>query len=159
MAKTLMLYYTFEGNTGFVAEEAAKNMDVTVERLRVEKEPPKKGLGKFLHGGKSALAQDDPGLLPLENDPADFDTVIVAYPIWAGNYPPAVGAMLKKYSLAGKDLYVIACSASGKAAKSVENLARAAEGGVLRDYLSLVNPLKNKDDAAAKIAEFVKGIR
>ena len=159
MSKTLMLYYTFEGNTGFVAEEVAKAMDVTVERLRVEKEPPKTGLGKFLHGGASALTQGDPGLLPLENDPADFDTVIVAYPIWAGNYPPAIGAMLKKYSLAGKDLYVIACSAGGKVSKSVENLTKAAEGCVLRDYLSLVSPLRDRDGAAGKIADFVKEIR
>ena len=30
------IYYTFEGNTGFVADELQKRLDLTIERLRVE---------------------------------------------------------------------------------------------------------------------------
>ncbi|MBR6115375.1 MAG: flavodoxin family protein [Oscillospiraceae bacterium] len=159
MAKTLLLYYTFEGNTGFAAEELQKVMDVTAERLIVDREPPRKGARKFFSGGLSAITGNDPGLHPLENDPNAFDNVIIAYPVWAGTYPPAIAELLRRCPITGKNLYAIVCSSSGRAAKSVERLSQACGGSTLCDYLSLVDPLKHKEEAAARIAEFAAEIR
>ena len=48
MSKTLMLYYTFTGNTEFVSERMKELIpDLTVERLIAENEPPKKALRGF----------------------------------------------------------------------------------------------------------------
>ena len=156
MADTLLIYYTFEGNTGFVADELQKRLDLAVERLRVEREPPKKGLGKFLRGGKSALTGEDPGLLPLRNDPAAFSGIILAYPVWAGTYPPAVGAFLKRYPLQNKTVHVIACSASGNGAKSIEAVRAALPGCELASSLNLMNPLKHRETAIREIAVFAE---
>ena len=156
MADTLLIYYTFEGNTGFVADELQKRLDLAVERLRVEREPPKKGLGKFLRGGKSALTGEDPGLLPLRNDPAAFSGIILAYPVWAGTYPPAVGAFLKRYPLQNKTVHVIACSASGNGAKSIETVRAALPGCELASSLNLMNPLKHRETAIREIAVFAE---
>ena len=154
MGKTLLLYYTFEGNTGFVAERMAENMDLTVERLVAENEPPKKGFGKLFLGGLSALTKKDPALYPINNEPKDFDSVILAFPIWAGSCPPAVSALIKKYPFEGKKLYVIACSSSGRAEKAIDAVAAALAGNEFRGSLSLVDPLKNRADAIVKIAAF-----
>ena len=159
MADTLLIYYTFEGNTGFVADELEKRLDLVTERLRVEHEPPKKGLGKFLHGGKSALMGEDPGLLPLQNDPAAFSVILLAYPVWAGTYPPAVGAFLKRYPLQNKTVHVIACSASGKGDKSIENVRAALPDCEVVSGLSLMNPLKNRETAIRKLAAFAEKLQ
>ena len=159
MANTLLIYYTFEGNTGFVASELQKRLDLAVERLCVEHEPPKKGLGKFLRGGKSALTGEDPGLLPLQNDPAAFSRIILAYPVWAGTYPPAVGAFLKRCPLQNKMVHVIACSASGNGTKSIENVRAALPDCEVVSSLNLINPLKHRESAAREIAEFVVMIK
>ena len=159
MSDTLLIYYTFEGNTGFVADELQKRIDLVTERLRVEREPPKKGLGKFLHGGKSALMGEDPGLLPLQNDPAAFPGIILAYPVWAGTYPPAVGAFLKRYPLQNKTVYVIACSASGNGAKSIENVRAALPDCKVVSSLSLMNPLKNRETAVRELAAFAEKLQ
>ena len=54
MSKTLMLYYTFTGNTEFVSERMKELIpDLTVERLIAENEPPKKGFARFLLGSGS----------------------------------------------------------------------------------------------------------
>ena len=159
MADTLLIYYTFEGNTGFVADELQKRLDLVTERLRVEHEPPKKGLGKFLHGGKSALMRADPGLLPLQNDPAAFSGIILAYPVWAGTYPPAVGAFLKRYPLRDKTVHVIACSASGNGAKSIENVRAALPDCKVVSSLSLMNPLKNRETTVREIAAFAEKLQ
>ena len=158
MADTLLIYYTFEGNTGFVADELEKRLDLVTERLRVEHEPPKKGLGKFLRGGKSALMGEDPGLLPLQNDPVAFSGIILAYPVWAGTYPPAVGAFLKRYPLQNKTVHVIACSASGNGAKSIENIRAALPDCKVISSLNLMNPLKNRETAVRELAAFAESM-
>ena len=159
MEGTLLVYYTFEGNTGFVADELQKRLDLAAERLRVEHEPPKKGLGKFLRGGKSALTGEDPGLLPLQNDPAAFSGIILAYPVWAGTYPPAVAAFIKRYPLQNKTVHVIACSASGNGAKSIENVRAALPDCKVVSSLSLASPLKNRETAIRELAVFAEKLQ
>ena len=159
MAGTLLIYYTVEGNTGFVADELRKRLDLAIERLRVEHEPPKKGLGKFLHGGKSALMGEDPGLLPLQNDPAAFSGIILAYPVWAGTYPPAVGAFLKRYPLQNRTVHVIACSTSGNGTKSIENVRAALPDCEVVSSLNLMNPLKNRETAVRELTAFAEKIQ
>ena len=159
MDKTLLLYYTFEGNTGFAAEQLAADMELTAEQLIAENEPPRRGLGKFLRGGASALMRSDPALFPLYNDPDKFDRVILAFPVWAGTYPPAVAAMIKKYPFAGKKLYIVACSASGRAEGAIDAAAAALGDNELCGSLSLTEPLKNKADAIVKLAHFARFIQ
>ncbi len=156
MAKTLMLYYTFEGNTGFVAEQMKADMDLTVERLIAENEPPRKGLGKFLRGGMRAKLRSDPAPFPVYNDPAKFDNVILAFPIWAGTYPPAIDALIKKNPFEGKNLFIIACSSSGKAENAIDELAGALDGNTFCGSLSLIDPLKHRAESIVKIAAFAR---
>ena len=154
MSRMIVFYYTLEGNSGFAAETAAELSGAEIERLQVGKEPPKKGLGKFLVGGGAAIRGTDPGLLPVAAQLQEYDAVILAYPIWAGKFPPAIGAFLERYDLTGKDVYVITSSSSGNPGKSVQQVA-AKTGGV-RAYLSLLNPLKHREEAKAQIKAFLE---
>ncbi len=151
---TLMVYYSFEGNTGFVASELLKHMDMDVERIKVQQEPPKKGLAKFLHGGKSALRHEDPGLIPLQANVNDYYDIVIAFPVWAGTWPPAVEAFLRSYPFTRKNVFLIACSASGNASKALDKLTERLEGNMVLGTLSLKNPLKNKEEVAEQIRDF-----
>ncbi len=159
MGNTLMLYYSFEGNTAFAAERLAENLDMTVERLLADNEPPRKGLGRLLLGGLSAMAHFDPALYPLNNDPAKYDNVILAFPIWAGTCPPVIRALIEKYPFEGKNLFIIACSGSGRAEKAIDAVAEALDGNTFCGSLSLVEPLKNRADAIVKLAAFADYVR
>jgi len=152
MNRTIVIYYTFEGNTGFVAETIrAQRENVTLEQLRAGKEPPRKGPGKFLVGGGSALMGWDPKLAPIQADPGEYDNVILAFPIWAGTCPPAIGAFLAAHDLSGKNVYAIACSGSGNAGKSVDFIrARVGERAV-KGSLSLMSPLSRKEESVEQI--------
>ena len=155
MDKKLMVYYSFEGNMDWAAKTLQSyDPEIVLERLVPEKEPPKKGLAKFFHGGKSALTGELPPLDPMRNVPADFDTLIIGFPVWAGTFPPAVGSFLKQYQFSGKNVYLIGSSAGGGAAKAFKNLESKLTGNHVQDTLSLVNPLNNKESAAEKLKEF-----
>ena len=153
--KTIVIYYTLEGNSGFAARTAAELTGAALEELKVEKEPPRGGFKKFLVGGGSALFKADPGLRPIRADLEEYENVVLAFPIWAGNYPPAIGAFLKRYSIRDKDVYVIASSASGNAGKSAANVDDRT-GGRVRGVLSLLNPLKDQGAARDQIKSFVE---
>ena len=159
--KTCLYYYSFGGNSAFAAETLKGFLDLETEQLTVDKEPPQKGLGKFLQGGKSALMKEDPGLHPVKNDPADFEHIILAYPIWAGTLPPAMRCFTERCrdSLKGKRLTLIACSASGNAAKSFAQLKEIFGEGAVKYTLSLTSPLNRKEEAAAKLAALAKELQ
>ena len=159
MGNTLMLYYSFEGNTAFAAEKLQEDLDMTAERLIAENEPPKKGPGKFLKGGLTARLRSDPALFPVYHDPNKFDNVILGFPVWAGTYPPAIAALIRKYPFEGKKLYIVACSSGGNPEGAVDEVAAALSGNDFRGSLSLVDPLKNRVDAIVKLAAFAEYIR
>lgn len=157
MSKTLMLYYTFTGNTEFVSERMKELIpDLTVERLIAENEPPKKGFARFLFGGAEALFRRDPALFPVFHDPNKFEKVILAFPVWAGTYPPAVAALFKKAPFRGKKLYIIACSSSGRAEKAIDSAAEALSENELRGSLSLRDPLSDRVGSIVRIASFAR---
>ena len=156
MKSTLMVYYTLDGNTGFVAKKLYGLIDMDVERLKVTKEPPKSGPGKILAGGRSALRKEDPGLIPLAADVGSYYDIVIAFPVWAGTWPPAVEAFLNAYPVTRKNIYIIACSGSGNAEKAIAKLSErlTGSGNIILGTLSLKSPLKNLRETEARLAEF-----
>jgi flavodoxin len=157
MNDTLMVYYSFEGNMEFVAELLKKHCPgITMERLIPENESPKKGFGKYFVGGRSALFKEDPHLKPLKTSVDDYQRIIIGFPVWAGTCPPAVDAYLNSEKIKGKDIYVIACSASGKADKAIANIQMRLSDNANKGSLSLKSPLKNKNDTEEKVVSFLQ---
>lgn len=152
--KTLMVYYSFEGNVEYIAEKAKEYLDLDLERLIPDSEPPRKGLGKFLAGGHSALFNKLPNLKALDHNLSDYDQLIIASPVWAGTYTPSIGAFLRDNKIQGRRIYLIASSASGSADKMLLKLEDALKGNNVVETLSLQNPLKDPEGAATLIHNF-----
>ena len=152
--RVLIVYYSLEGNTGFVADECKKHLNLSVRRLIVQNEPPKRGIMKFLKGGSSALRGLTPELANVDIRLDRFQTIILACPVWAGTCPPAMNSFLKEYPIGGKDIYLIGTSAGGNAEKMFDTMKSKLAGNNILGTLSLTKPLKNKEDTAAKVADF-----
>ena len=158
MSKTLMIYYSLEGNTDFAAQTAAGFADIDLERLVPVKEPPKAGFGKFFWGGKSVVFSETPALEPLKYNAGDYDNIIIGFPIWAGSYPPAIASYIKEHAFTGKKVCVIACSAGGNCAKAVKKLEDNLPGNSFGKILSLTDPSKDKEKSAEMIKTFISAI-
>ena len=159
MGRTTVVYYSLEGNSQFAAEEIAKELGADIIRLYPEKEPPKKGIGKFLAGGGSALFLKNFPVKPIEFSLEETDRIVIVYPVWAGTFAPAIGWFLRTYDLKGKWVAAAACSASGNAEKSFQKLCALTGNEQLDAMLSLVNPLSEKETAEKKIREFCEQIK
>ena len=157
--KTAVVYYSLEGNVRYVAEKVAKEMGADLIELIPTKAYPDKGFKKFLWGGKAATMKEKPELEPCSFNEADYDTIVICSPVWAGTFTPPLRTFLAEHDLTGKRIAVIASSSGGNAVKCIEQLKKAAHADSLIAELSLIDPkLRPSEETEKKIIEFSKKI-
>ena len=120
--KTLIVYYSLEGNTKWAAEQLAARLDADTLRLVPKEAYPDKGFKKFLFGGKSAVMKETPELEPYTVDLAPYERVILATPVWAGTLAPPLRSFIRAESLGGKQIALVASSMGGSPGKTFVNL-------------------------------------
>lgn len=153
--KTLIVYYSLEGNTQYAAERIAAALGAGTLRLFPEKAYPDSGFKKFFWGGKSALMAETPSLKPYVFDPAAWDRIIIGFPVWAGNMTPPIRTFLKENDLHGKRIAAFACQSGAGAEKALAKLKAALGVDALEAELILIDPkAKPSQDNERKIAEF-----
>ena len=97
--KTLIVYYSLEGNTEFAAEKIADACGFDTLRLVPVKKYPDSGFKKFFWGGKSAVMAETPELEPYTFDADSYDRIIFGFPVWAGNVTPPIRTFVKDNDL------------------------------------------------------------
>ena len=142
MERVLIAYYSFERHTEKIAEEIASRIrqsggEADLLRIRVKKEPPHAGMGKFMVGGWMALTQKDPGILNEEIDLDGYDRIFLGMPVWAGNAPGAIAAFIRKTHPQGKDFYLFAISGSGEDKKTLRKTTDNLKGNNVIKTISL----------------------
>ena len=140
--KTVIVYYSLTGNTDYAAQWIVSQIGADMVRLEPKKAYPDRGFRKFLWGGKSAVMQETPPLMPYRFDADAYDQVVLGTPLWAGNIAPPLRTFLKQQGekIKGKRLSVFVCCSGGSDGNAVKKL-RALLGGVVLDtVLVLVDP-------------------
>lgn len=155
--KTVIVYYSMNGNTKYAAEEIAGRLGADIVEIRPEKAFPDKGFKKFLWGGKSAVMGESPELVPYELNTADYDCVILGTPVWASSFAPPMRTFAEenRAALQIKRLGVFTCFSGGGAEKAIEKLRKFIDIEKFDSKLILVDPKdKPNEGNAAKIDEF-----
>ena len=111
--KTLVVYYSLEGNTQEAAEKIASKLGADVMRLVPVKDIPKKGLLKFLHGGAGATKSKGTELMSYTHDTASYDAIILGTPVWAGRPSMAMNQFLSDLKTPEKVIGAFAFAAGG----------------------------------------------
>ena len=86
--KILIVYYSLEGNTKYVAEKIAEQTVAEVLRLEPEKAYPAGKVTKYLWGGRSAVMGDAPKLMSYEAELSDYEMIVFGTPVWASPLCP-----------------------------------------------------------------------
>ncbi len=159
--KNLIVFYSFEGSTAFVAEELqkllqAKGEEADIYEIKVKKNPPKSGFGKFAAGGFNALTQRDPGIDPVTVDVNSYDRLYIGTPIWASNPPGAIKAFIKQAKPIGKDCILIACSGGGNSGKTFEKIGKYLAGNQVLKTLDLASAKHHPEETKTKLEELVQ---
>ena len=125
--KDLIVYYSLEGNTEFIAGKISSVNGADLLRLIPKKAYPNKGVKKFLWGGKSALMAEKPELEEFSVDLSAYDRIIFGFPVWASTFAPPLRTFIDNYKeeLNGKEFAAFACQAGSGAEKAFSKLAGA----------------------------------
>ena len=158
--KTIVVYYSMEGNTDLAAKEIASELDADTLRIYPVKAYPDSGFRKFLWGGKSAVMGDKPALEPYVFNAALYDRVIIGFPVWASNMAPPLRTFIRDNPLDGKRVAAFACQAGSGAEKAFGKLKKLMGMEDLEAELILIDPKsKPDDDNAKKIRAFCEKLK
>lgn len=106
--KTLIVYYSYRGNTKHIADLIAKETGADI--LRIETVVPYKGsYNEVVNQGQDEVnAGYCPKLKPLSVDISQYDTIILGTPVWWYTFAPAMHTFLKSQDWTGKTVYPFA---------------------------------------------------
>ena len=110
--KTLIAWFSWSGNTRYIAERIARK--TRGELFRIERElpySPDYSTCAYREAKEEADKQLRPAIKGPLPDIADYDAVIIAFPIWWYTMPAPVKTFLERWpDWHGKRLYVFANS-------------------------------------------------
>lgn len=122
--KTLIVYYSYSGNTKKTAEALAESESADIEEIVSVKRPWK--LKAYTAGIVAAIRGKAWPIQPLEKDLSEYERLVLLAPVWAGNPAPCFNAALELLP-EGKSVAVKLVSASGKSdcAERLESAIKA----------------------------------
>lgn len=106
MKKSLILYYSYEGNTKIVAEIIQKRIGSDMESLKPVKEMKTKGFGKYVWGGAKVMMHKKPELVNIQSDIESYDTLWIGTPVWAGTITPPILSLISSDRIKNKEVYL-----------------------------------------------------
>jgi flavodoxin len=140
--KTLVLYYSFEGNTELIAKAVAETLGADLERLMPEKEIGTHGFMKYFWGGRQAVMKEKPALKPIQHRIEDYDLIVLGSPTWAYTFSPPIRTFLATQSFKDKKVAFLLCHGGGPR-NALSDFAKAAEGAIVVGSIDFRDPLKH----------------
>ena len=154
--KKLVVYYSRTGNTKFVAEKIANQLNADISEIIDRKN--RKGRLVFLTGGFAALREK---LTKIEVSKSidDYDLIIVGSPVWAGKITPAVRTFLVNNDFSDKQVAFFVTLGGDKPKKALTNMEKIIEPKNSIEELGIINALKNPEDIDQQIVDWCKKIK
>jgi flavodoxin len=152
--KTAVVYYSFDGNCAFVAEEIKTQLNADLIRLQTKDDKKRGKIGKMIWGCSMVFSRKKPPLKPYSFDSSKYDLIILGVPVWAGSPAPPIKTFLGETNLSGKQIALFVCHAGGKG-KSLVTFKTLQTGSIISE-IDFKEPAKNAEDSKKHIANWVK---
>ncbi|MDR0640932.1 MAG: NAD(P)H-dependent oxidoreductase, partial [Treponema sp.] len=110
----LVVYFSYSGTSGLVAGVIKEALAAEDLELKLSDDRERKGLIKYIWGGKMAVSRSKPSLKPYEAAWENYDLIIIGGPVWAGSLSPALTTFLDETRITGKRIALFCCYGGGK---------------------------------------------
>jgi flavodoxin len=137
--KVAVIYYSFEGNSAFVAEQIGAALKAGVFKLETLDDKKRKGFAKYVWGGRQVFMHKKPPLKPFSIDVASYDLIVLGAPVWAASPAPPILTFIEAAKISGKKIALFCCHAGGKG-KAFEKFKAALPGNTFVGDIDFVNP-------------------
>jgi flavodoxin len=154
--KTLIVYFSLDGNTALVAAGIGRALGADLLELKLADEKERRGFAKYVWGGRQVFSHAKPALKPFTTKPDEYDLVVIGGPVWAGAPAPALLTFLSEANITGKKAAVFCCHGGGKR-KAIEKLKALLAGNTVIGEIDFRNPLKSGPETwESKAADWAK---
>lgn len=155
--KTLVLYYSFEGNTDYVATLIQKELKADILRVKPVKDLKNTGFSKYIWGGKQVYMNEKPKLLPLDKDVNSYDRILLGSPVWAWTLAPAIKTLCEDV-LKDKEIYCFYTHEGGDKGIIEKAHELVDEHNHLVSVQGFVNVLKRKEEIPQEVTSWLKNL-
>lgn len=157
--KKLVVFYSLEGNTRFIAENISDITGADLLELKPIKDIKSGKFMKYVWGGKQVLMRKKPALKSMNKNPNDYDILFIGTPIWASKFTPAINSFLDKVRIKGKKIALFCCHAGGGNGKAFRMIKEELKENEILSEIEFKNPLKNnKEDVKLRLEEWIEEI-
>ena len=123
MSNTLIACFSKSGHTKSFADFIAKEINAPIHEIITEKKYPSTYLMTILESPKEFKRSEYPALTsePVPNF-ADYQRIILGFPVWFFTCPMAVASWLKLYDFSGKEIYPFCTSGGSNCVKATAKI-------------------------------------
>jgi len=154
--KSLIIFYSYDGNCRLVADWIRTITDSDVLELIPVDNRQRSGLSKYFWGGKQVVRNMEPELLDYNVQLSDYDLIFIGTPVWAGGFAPALNTFFAKTAVQGKKIALFCCHGGGKG-KVFDKMKARLEGNSFIGELDLLTPAwKNTEQMYEKVVNWIE---
>lgn len=129
--KTLITYFSAEGTTAKVAKDLAAAIGADLFEIKPEKPyslADIKWTNPLARCNREKFGNKDVPVIGRVENFADYDTVLIGFPIWYGAAPNVVNTFCKGYDWSGKRVLAFATSGGSGIGKTADKLKPYVKG-------------------------------
>lgn len=147
--RILVVYYSFEGNTRFVAKKIAEQTGADILELKPKKDMASKGVSKYFWGSSQIFMRKEPDLRPFNIDPKEYDVIFIGTPIWWYTFTPPIRTFFHTVKLKKKMIALFSCN-EGNQRKTFQKMKTELKGNEFIGEIEFFAPVKKRTEKKAE---------
>ena len=148
--KNLIVYFSLEGNTKFISQSIAKDIECDILELIPEKSYSTGKIGKYFWGGRSVLFKEKPKLINEDVNINNYKNIIIGTPVWCNTYAPPFNTFFANHDIKYKNIALFACHGGGGAEKCFKSFKNILKDNNFIGDISFLDPLKDDIEKVEK---------
>lgn len=148
MSKRLVSYFSASGVTGKVAKMVAEAAGADLYEIRPKQLYTKADLNWMDQNARSTIEMKDkkirPEIVDTDAKIAEYDEILIGFPIWWYVAPTIIHTFLEKYDFTGKKIVLFATSGGSGFGNTVKELEPSAPGATIVEGKLLNNASKQQ---------------
>ena len=141
MSKRLVAYFSASGVTGKVAKMVAEAAGADLYEIRPKQLYTKADLNWMDQNARSTIEMKDkkirPEIVDTDAKIAEYDEILIGFPIWWYVAPTIINTFLEKYDFTGKTIIPFCSHGGGRFGQSLTAITKLAPDAAMGEALSI----------------------
>ena len=156
MDKTLIVYFSWSGNSEYIANLLKNELKTDIFRIQTVKKYSTSYAVAVAQAGKERLAKEKVKLLNKLENISSYNKIILVYPAWWFTCPLAVFSFLEDIDTTGKIIYPI-CNHNGSGlGKSIEDIKRFCPNAEIKNGFAIKKPDVRKAETFPAVLDYIR---